>query len=53
MKIEIEEIDRSTLPRIFKMKGANKIELFILKATRYGMQLIKADAIMLQLLAQH
>lgn len=52
MNINIEEVDRSTLPRFFKMKGAKNIELFILKATRYGMQLIKADPIMLHLLAQ-
>lgn len=54
MKINFIDIDRSKLPMFYKLKGENgKYELFILKAVGRGMQLIKPDHIMLQLLEQN
>lgn len=54
MKDIFEEVRKSFFPRFYKLKGENgKYERFILKATRRGLQLIKADPAMLQLLGQN
>ena len=54
MKNIFEELSNSLLPMLIKWKGENGINgMYILKATRRGLQLIKADPIMLQLLAQN
>jgi hypothetical protein len=54
MKIKFLELDLSILPLFYKLKGVNgKYELYILKAVGRGVQLIKPDRIMLQLLEQN
>lgn len=51
MSIDLQEFDRSILPMFCKLKGNH--DVYILNAVGRGLQLIKADKIMLQLLAQH
>lgn len=54
MNIKFQNIDRGILPLFYKLIGEHgNHELYILKAVGRGIQLIKADSIMLQLLAQH
>ena len=54
MMINFKELNRSILPLYYKLKGENgKYELYILKAVGRGIQLIKADPFMLQLLEQN
>ena len=54
MKDKFKELSRSILPMFLKLKGENgKYGLYILKATRRGLQLIKADPVMFQPLEQN
>jgi len=50
MQINHQEVDRSTLPQFYTLKGNH--DVYMLKATRYGMQLIKVDSSMQHLLTQ-
>lgn len=54
MKDKFKELSNSLLPMFIKLKGEKgKYGLYILKATRHGLQLIKADPATLQLLEQN